>query len=1450
MQSTNPSAPQVPQDQQTPPPAAAPAVAAPPALVESTLDPKYRNYFNIDPEYLPQVNEQVIKANPDLWKKFYPHETFVRLIKDTISVLTKKQKVSIWVEGAYGTGKSHAVLTLKKLLDADEATTREYFERYPDQLDRDLFNKFMQAKSGDKILTVHRYGSSSIRNDDNLVFAMQESIVAALKENGLRSTTASLRDTVLKWLSGANEREYFNSLLHGEYTALFGGDDVDAVVRKLKEYADDQLTPLIDKIARVGEEKGINTLRTDTNGFCDWVKSVIAENHLKAIVFIWDEFTEYFRNNLKALTGFQQIAELSSSSSFYLIIVTHKSSALFSDTDHDKKRILNRFINPTCQIALPENMAFRLMGAALQKTDDPRFRAEWDALVKTLYDRTHDSRSLVMQKAKISEKELKDVLPLHPYAALLLKYISSAFDANQRSMFDFIKNDRGDDIKGFQWFIDNYGPYDDNPLLTVDMLWDFFYEKGKENLSTDIRQILDYYHIARSNLRDDEKRVLKAVLLLQAISQRAGDAVDLFIPDAKNLNNAFEGTDLTLSKASNIADKLCRDHILFEKPLGNSRTQYAVLANAGDAAEIARLKDKYLAKSTGSLIEQGALTDLVPFTGALASRYLVEYASATDVERKAKALRSRTEDSPYRLGAVVVLAKNDEEVRSISISIDPLVADKAYRNVVFIDATDKPLGIARLNEYAEAMANSEYYGKKDRAVAETHRDNADEILRKWGSDIEKGSFRVVYYDAAAGKPREVRASEASRVADALVAIDKEHFRYGLETGGSVIDNMWTAKNLGQGAQCGISGELKGTFKSANPKTKLDNYIGVDIWESPLDYRYWEEKPDMLISRVKKAILSVIDGGFAKDGRVEISDVYNALTVAPFGFLPCNLSAFVLGFALREYAAPDSPYSCSDELKSSGPMTRDSLKEMIEGAIKNQQNPNARYHKRYIVKLTPNEKSFDDASSKVFAIPVDQCVNFERTRSCIRNQMKKQPFPLWSLKYALPSVTTKCDKGLVGQLIDLYLDVVNDRDSQEATSHDRANQIGKLCLENPDLTSDLAAISTSPERYIEGIRAYAAEFDEGALIALAKEIDDGGQYVNVLRDKFKATDGANWLWDQETANDLFRETILEYRVVAASNKANIGAKSFAECKDAWLDSCRYFRVAYEAAENHLDVCKDLLKAVYEMAKNHTMPPAQKFLDLLSTNAEAYKTFGTPDSQLALFKKVNHFQLVDTYSFADDDIENLYRTFPVDCWAMGKSQYVNLVRSKCEEYNKSSVAAKLRNLWREKTGTESPRDWSADHRMPILCLIDDDPRAARAAFDAVNKAAGKKPLDTAAAQSAIDYLEKASFYDALRNSTACDEAFRGKIIRDYDTLLKDIEAVKRYLYKKLGEPYDWFDLRDRVDADLREMAQHEYDRSGCDVAVEKIDSMSADAVKRYLKELIRKDLDVGMKIIKGN
>lgn len=475
---------------------------------------KYRHYFDIDPDYFPAVNEAVINSKPEMWKKFFPHDTFVRLIKNTVSVLDRKQKLSIWVEGAYGTGKSHAVLTLKKLLDASEAETKEYFEKY--HLDNDLGNNLQRIKNSGKILTVHRYGSSSIHGDQDLVLAIQESIDHAFVLAGMENKGSdSLKESVIRYLSDPENKKSFGIYVEGSYSDLFGGDTVDDIISKLRSYSDAALHALMEKIFKVARERQIKAFTMSTRDLADWIKETIKINNLKAIVFIWDEFTEYFYNNTRNLTGFQELIEISETDPFYFILVTHVSTGLFSDRDQDFIKLNGRFVNPHCQISLPENIAFQLMGAAMEKNSDPEVLQDWDLTTDDLQDRTRESRKQVKSIARIEDKELKDILPIHPYTALLLKHISSAFDSNQRSMFDFIKNDRGDEIRGFQWFIDNYGPEDENPLLTIDMLWEFFYDKGKDFLAHDIRSILDYYtRGANQRLENDEKRVLKTVLLL------------------------------------------------------------------------------------------------------------------------------------------------------------------------------------------------------------------------------------------------------------------------------------------------------------------------------------------------------------------------------------------------------------------------------------------------------------------------------------------------------------------------------------------------------------------------------------------------------------------------------------------------------------------------------------------------------------------------------------------------------------------------------------------------------------------------------------------------------------------------------------------------------------------------------------------------------------------------
>ena len=81
----------------------------------------YKDYFGISEDYAPCMTREDINRSPETWLNFYPHETFVALLRDLLASLDGGDK-SIWLTGAYGTGKSHAALVLQKLfMDMDSA---------------------------------------------------------------------------------------------------------------------------------------------------------------------------------------------------------------------------------------------------------------------------------------------------------------------------------------------------------------------------------------------------------------------------------------------------------------------------------------------------------------------------------------------------------------------------------------------------------------------------------------------------------------------------------------------------------------------------------------------------------------------------------------------------------------------------------------------------------------------------------------------------------------------------------------------------------------------------------------------------------------------------------------------------------------------------------------------------------------------------------------------------------------------------------------------------------------------------------------------------------------------------------------------------------------------------------------------------------------------------------
>lgn len=1391
----------------------------------------YRDYFNIDPEYFPQVDKKIIDTQPDHWKKFYPHPSFVSILKATIDVLKRKQKLSIWVDGAYGTGKSHAVLTLKKLIEASDEDTAAYFEKYG--LDSFLCKNLTAEKNAGKILVCHRYGSSDITSDTELIVAIQEGIEKALAENGIdNAASTSLKNSLIRYFENTENKQSFDIFATGSYKDILGGDKADDILEKLRTYKDEALRSLISKVFKVKTVKG--SFSINTGELCEWIREVIEKNNLYSLIFIWDEFSEYFENNMHHLTGFQQIAELSATAPFCLMIVTHKAEGYFSDGDPDKRKILDRFV-PPIHISLPENIAFELMAQAMKVTDDADLAAKWAKNKSSLDRRTQQSRTAVKNKINLTDKDLSNVLPIHPYAALLLQHISIYYTSTARSMFNFIKNDEGEDVKAFQWFIDNYDFSSQNPFVTIDMLWNFFYENGQDKLASGIKEVLSCYTSRlEKELIEPEKRVLKVILLLQAVSDRMSGNRDIFLPNDRNLTLAFEGTDLEFT-AKNIAKKLLNDHVVTRTPLTGEVFSYCC-KNMGPAVDTAPFLKDAKAKTTKdmSFMAGSDLRSTVELTGSLRLRYSLAYATISDFDSEAKKANNPSEVS-NKLYAISTIARDTTERAALQKKIKGFYESNPESDVVVIDSSNCELGENEYTEFVDNYAMALAIGQSDIELRKTYEKYATEVLKNWAKRIRNGDFYVYSRYTPEGE----RATNSTDLLAKLMEINRFHYPECLEGAfTSVLNTMYDATSLGAGATCGISEETKGTFRSGNEASKLENAL-KGAWKVP---DYWKTSHSY-IATLKTAVDDIIRKEYEKSDRISIAQIYNVLKAEPYGFMPCNLTAFILGFILKEYVNAGI-YSYSDNL-TTVPLDTEKLASMISEIIKQENTPDKRYKDKYIVTLTEEERAFNKATSAAFEIEEKYCVTITETRSRIREQMKSFSFPIWLIEYTIDGVSFKTSREIVCSLIDNYCGIANNKNMEGGKSDsDIALAIGRICIDNPNAVEDLKSILTK-DNCKNGMMKYLEVYRGGLLPSISKTIGDGGQYINHLAYKF-SSDAANWVWNKDTVHGKIDELITEYEIIETSNKILTKNATYQETIRAWCSKIDQIRLAYSVIKNELGDAKAFYEMLYNLKKANSLLDSQKkqFLELLKANIENFKQFMA--SQSTYFMKACSFYLDeltedDVKAILDDDKYGFKATFTAE-----PNVYTDKVQKAVAAYKGSLKHIKLKKHWLELTGTESPLDWSEKYAMPIIIMVPGDEAAtARKVFATINT----KSTDDNAIDAADEYITKISYLPELNSKSSRDKAFIETFLGEYAVLFEDLEKVKQYLKGHVADaPYYWFESKE-VTAKIKSMARAKYTDSGYGKAKQIIDDMPAEQVKTYLKQLLEDNIVVGVEIIKG-
>jgi DNA replication protein DnaC len=78
---------------------------------------KYSEFLSLDSSFHPVFD--ITNEIENMWKRFIPTPNFYDALSKTLDSLEgneQKNRLSIWLQGSYGTGKSHSTSVIKHLL--------------------------------------------------------------------------------------------------------------------------------------------------------------------------------------------------------------------------------------------------------------------------------------------------------------------------------------------------------------------------------------------------------------------------------------------------------------------------------------------------------------------------------------------------------------------------------------------------------------------------------------------------------------------------------------------------------------------------------------------------------------------------------------------------------------------------------------------------------------------------------------------------------------------------------------------------------------------------------------------------------------------------------------------------------------------------------------------------------------------------------------------------------------------------------------------------------------------------------------------------------------------------------------------------------------------------------------------------------------------------------------
>ncbi|MCI8664738.1 MAG: hypothetical protein HFG97_13715 [Dorea sp.] len=971
---------------------------------------KYSEIISVEKHFKSAFD--ITSDSGEAWKIFISNERFENNLSQIINCFTSpvfNNRKSVWIQGTYGTGKSHSLSVIKHLLCDDYGDIEDYIPRINRSQLRSRISAFRKEK---RVFPVVLKGIYSITDVADLTYVIQQQVAAALGD--MEISTKTDFESLLEILKNGVLDSFFENVLENNIELHSYAANKQQLIKALERND----TKVIRIIADELKKAGLGGFRT--HNIIEWLTEIKKELQERGIadylMLMWDEFTSLLEimNRRSILNVIQDIAELSCSEvnnntdtlGIYLLLVTHKkleATESYKELKEDERSMAKaRFVE--LDYGMQPTTTFHILSGALERKEPEILKdlIQKNFLdvpsVRTLVDRVVDSDSV--NASEIKEKIIS-LYPFHPYTSYLATFVSRVVGEAERSIFGFLN----DEETGFKRFIET--DIDEKKFLTPDYVWDFFYKTFEQNAAGHFDVITNKFKLSGEIVSEkgaDYYAVFKTILLLNILYRVTTTDADeseksMVNPRTENLIAAFSGV-LDENEVSAILDYIDENQILHRNPDGvfevssSSLPQKKILEEKKrlypNKEDVSKIVEEYAIRCLGKL--RTSVSRDIPreldgqvFWGGekehlIRGKLSAKFKTGYTVNVALILYRGSTKELDE------VLGRSETSQEASRDMILRLSKEEELKNIVFV-VVNTELGHKRFEAYLDSLAQ-EAVARALQMDEERNegQQNAEKWISQWIDEIISSGMADMIFR---GDTIHVPFSQCHKYLRKNYI--KAIFKYGLDSL-PVPNTAWKHQTSKRAVELVLY---------ASSKSELEN--GVSGPEAALRYLLINESSMLFNER-----LELISGDSSipvvkvcqevkeifekrkKEPSINLADEFKYLIDPEYGYYQNRLFMGALALALRPYIG--KLYTSGNGQKVDKIVMKDIVLAMFNYWENN------KFSDKFLVRMSTEEESaLTDKLNVIFNIQDQE--GLLATKWAMRKKFQDQSkAPLWALKY--------------------------------------------------------------------------------------------------------------------------------------------------------------------------------------------------------------------------------------------------------------------------------------------------------------------------------------------------------------------------------------------------------------------------------------------------------------------